>query len=103
MSDLSLTAAGRVPLAARDETQRLRAAAIQFEATFIQELFKPLAEGSLDDQPIIGGDPATAKFKGLYHQGLSEQAAGGLGIADLVFRELSVRSGLPNAPKGSAP
>jgi len=105
MSDLALTSAGRLPLASRDEVKRLRAAATQFEAAFLQELFKPMAENTIDDQPIFGGDSATAKFKDLYYQGLSEQAAGGLGIADLVFQELSVRSGLPSgsARKGTTP
>ncbi len=103
MSDLSLTSAGRLPSVSLDDPKRLRAAAIQFEAAFLQELFKPLADNPLDDQPLFGGDSATAKFKSLYHQGLSEQAAGGLGIADLVFQELAVRSGLPSAVQGTTP
>lgn len=102
MSDLSLTSAGRLPFVSHDDAKRLRSAATQFEAAFIQELFKPLAENPIDDEPIFGGDSATSKFKSLYHQGLSEQAAGGLGIADLVFQELSIRSGLPHVAKATA-
>ncbi len=94
MSDLSLTAAGRIE-AGNNEPRRLRQAADQFEASFLQQLLKPLDESTVDEDPLIGGDSATNAYKGLYHRALSEQSAGGLGIADVVFNELSVRAGLP--------
>ena len=108
MSDLSLTAAGNLRAPATADHERLHKVAQQFEAAFVQQLMKPLEDQQLDDEPILGGDPASKNFRSLYHQGLSEQSAGGLGIAEMVFKELSIRSGLPTAlgntaTKGNAP
>jgi Rod binding domain-containing protein len=97
MSDLSLTSAGNLRVPATGDQARLHKVAQQFEAAFVQQLMKPLDEQQLDDEPILGGDPATTNFRSLYHQGLSEQASGGLGIAEMVFKELSIRSSLPTA------
>lgn len=96
MSDLALTRLGSLG-AANGEQERLRKAAQQFEATFLQKLLQPLAEQQVDDEPLLGGSSAERNFRSLYHQGLSEQSAGGLGLAEVVFKELSVRSGLPPA------
>jgi Rod binding domain-containing protein len=93
MSDLALTRVGS--LRAAGEHDQLRKAAQQFEAIFLQKLLQPLADHQVDDEPLVGGSSAERTFRGLHHQGLSEQVAGGLGIADAVFRELSVRSTLP--------
>ena len=49
MSDLALTAAGRLPVGATHEN-RLRQAAGQFEATFVQQLLQPLEENTIDDE-----------------------------------------------------
>lgn len=95
MSDLSLTSAGNLRTPATADHERLHKVAQQFEAAFVQQLMKPLEDQQLDEDPLLGGDPATSKFRGLYHQGLSEQSAGGLGIAEMVFKELSIRAGLP--------
>ena len=107
MSDLSLTAAGSLGANGTGDVARLHKAAKQFEATFLQQLFQPMDENSIDDEPILGGDSATSQFKSLYHRGLSEQAAGGIGIADMVFKELAAQAGLPKAaadhPKGTMP
>jgi len=102
MSDLSLTSAGNLRVPAIGDQAGLHKVAQQFEAAFVQQLMKPLDDHHLDDDPILGGDSATTNFRSLYHQGLSEQAAGGLGIAEMVFKELSIRSGLPTAPGGAA-
>ncbi len=100
MSDLALTHSGGLRAGGSDQVARLQKAAAQFEATFLQQILKPLDEQSIDDEPILGGDSATVQFKGLYHRGLSEQSAGSLGIADLVFKELSARAGLATTPNG---
>lgn len=102
MSDLSLTAAGRID-SGSNEPRRLRQAADQFEASFLQQLLKPLEDSKVDEEPLIGGDSATNAYKGLYHRALSEQSAGGLGIADVVFNELSVRAGLPDTTSAQRP
>jgi peptidoglycan hydrolase FlgJ len=102
MSDLSLTAAGRID-SRSTEPRRLRQAADQFEASFLQQILKPLEEATVDEQPLIGGDSATNAYKGLYHRALTEQSAGGLGIADVVFNELSARAGLPGHKSPQTP
>jgi Rod binding domain-containing protein len=94
MSDLAITSDGSLGAPGGNDTARLKRAAAQFEAAFLELLFKDLEERPIDDEPLLGGDSATSQFKGLHHRGLSERAAGGLGIADLVFKELSVRAGL---------
>ena len=96
MSDLSVTAIGNLHNAS-GESERLRKAAEQFEATFLQKLLQPLADNQVDEDPLFGGTSAEKTFRSLYHQGLSEQVAGGLGIAEVVFKELSIRSALPTA------
>lgn len=98
MSDLALTQGGGLRAGGGDKVAHLHKAAAQFEATFLQQILKPLDEHTIDDEPIIGGDSATSQFKSLYHSALSEQSAGGLGIADLVFKELSARAGLSTTP-----
>lgn len=94
MSDLALTSVGNLRAVTGDQ-ERLRKAAQQFEAAFLQKLLQPLDEQQVDEDPILGGSSAEKNFRSLYHQGLSEQVAGGLGIAEVVFKELSIRSGLP--------
>jgi Rod binding domain-containing protein len=98
MSDLSITAEGRLPSIHMGEHQRLQQAANQFEASFIDLLFKDLERRPIDDEPLFGGDQATEQFTGLLHRGLSERAAGGLGIADMVLRELSARANIQPQP-----
>jgi Rod binding domain-containing protein len=71
MSDLSLTAAGRIDPGS-NQPRRLRQAADQFEASFLQQLLKPLEDSTVDEEPLLGGDSATNAYKGLYHRALSE-------------------------------
>ncbi len=97
MSDLALTSAGGLSSRGKGDVARLHQAAAQFEAAFLQQLFQQMEDNPIDDDPLFGGDSATNQFKSLYHRGLSEQAAGGLGIAEMVFKELSMRAGLPAA------
>jgi Rod binding domain-containing protein len=104
-NDLSLTSAGNLPGIDADQTTRLRKAATQFEAAFVQMLFQTMDAQKIDDEPLLGGDSASDQFKDLYHTGLGERAAGHLGIADMVFRELSARAGIaaPRPPAGPHP
>jgi Rod binding domain-containing protein len=94
MSDLSVTSEGRLPSINQDDKSRLKQAAKQFEASFIDLLFKDLERRTIDDEPILGGDNATEQFTGLLHRGLSERSAGGLGIADMVMREMATRNNI---------
>jgi Rod binding domain-containing protein len=92
MSDLSVTSEGRLPSVNQDEKSRQKKVANQFEASFIDLLFKDLERRNIDDEPLLGGDNATEQFTGLLHRGLSERSAGGLGIADMVMREMATRT-----------
>ena len=98
MSDLSITSDGRLPGINHDERSRLQQAAKQFEASFIDLLFKDMERKTIDDDPILGGDNATEQFTGLLHRGLSERSAGGLGIANMVMRELAARADIKTPP-----
>jgi Rod binding domain-containing protein len=94
MSDLSITESGRIPTINAGISERLGHAARQFEAAFIDLLMKDLERQPIDEEPMLGNDPATQQFKSLFYRGISEQSAGGLGIADIVMRELSARAGI---------
>lgn len=94
MSDLPLTIPGALPGPGGDQRERLQKAADQFEVEFVRLLFKELERTPIDDEPLLGEDPGSKQFTQLFHDGLGERAAGGLGIADLVFRELSAKAGI---------
>jgi Rod binding domain-containing protein len=98
MTDLSITGEGRLQDAGDDQRARLKRVAAQFEGTFIQLIFKTADDSKMDDEPLIGGEGADEQFKQLHESALGERAAGHLGIADMVFRELSARAGISGAP-----
>ncbi len=89
MPDLALTAAGR--LNGTDQRQRLHAAARAFEQQFIAQLLKPMSERSEEADELFGRDPAAEPFQGLFVDGLSEHAAGGLGIAEILEQAIAGR------------
>lgn len=90
MSDLAITAAGRLNAAAAP-ADRLRQAARQFEAVFLREMMKPLEESQDGDEPLMGGDSASRQYRQLLDGALAEQSAGGLGVADTLVRALALR------------
>ena len=94
MSDLSITGEGRLTAAGDDQRARLKRVAAQFEGTFIQLIFKTADDAKVDDEPLLGGEAADEQFRQLHQTALSERSAGHLGIADLVFHELSARTAL---------
>ena len=98
MSDLALTLEGALPAPGGDQRQRLKQAATQFEVEFVRLLFKDLENTPIDEEPLLGEDPGSKQF---FHDGLGERAAGGLGVADLVFNELSARAGIERTPPSS--
>ncbi len=82
------------------DAAKLRQVAKQFEAVFVRELFKPLEkEPGEDGDALFGEDNATATWKSLQHQAMADQAAGNLGIAELVYRELALKAGLDPKPQ----
>lgn len=89
MPDLALTAAGR--LTGVDQKQKLHVAARAFEQQFIAQLLKPMSERSEEQDELFGRDPASAPFQSLFVDGLSEHAAGGLGIAEILEHSIAGR------------
>ena len=72
--------------------QRLRQAASGFEAAFMHELMRGMDQPIIDDEPLLGSDAGSQMAKDLQRQQMIDGAAGGLGIADLVVRELSAQT-----------
>ena len=93
MTDLALTAAGRLNDAKAPAEARLRQVAKGFEGVFLRELFKGLETQDGQDG-LVEDSAASQQYRQLFHGALSEQASGGMGIADIVFKELVGELGL---------
>ena len=71
----------------------LRKAAQQLESVFLQRLLEQMDSVDLGgEDSIFAKTPAEDQFQQLLHGALAERAAGGVGIADLITRQLT-RSG----------
>lgn len=89
MSDLALTESGRMHAGMPPE-QRLRRAAEQFEAQFLEILLRESRSGQEDgdgDQ-IFGESPAVNQFQEMLHGALVEGSAGSMGVADMVVEHI---------------
>jgi Rod binding domain-containing protein len=88
--DLAIDPSARITAA--DPRQRLRQAANAFEEQFLNELMKPLAEHPLaGDDELLGEDEGGKMYQGLLRDALGQRAAGSLGIADILERQLADR------------
>ena len=79
-----------VPAAGASKTD-IRKAAEDFEAMFVAEMMRPIFETTnIEDDPFIGGGHGEEMFKSLLvdEYGKSVSASGGIGIADMVEKEL---------------
>ena len=96
----SVNGVGGITGGAHQPPDKLKQVARQFEAIFLQELFKGL-EKPPDEEDLYGNSQASQTFDQMHHQALSEQAAGGIGIADMLYRDLLARQGSkpPVAPE----
>lgn len=106
MPDLAISETGRLPGPATDRRQALRRAAEQWEAVFLQQFLRQAHDAPLlggDDEPLMDGGPASKTWKGLLDDSLAERAAGGMGIADMVYRELAVKAGLDRPARPTVP
>jgi Rod binding domain-containing protein len=103
MTDLAITRDGQLGGPGDDPQARLRHAAGQFEASFMQLLFQTQDEASAEDPPLLGGSAADQQFKELFRSALSERAAGHLGIADLLVRQLGNHRTASPAARTSTP
>jgi Rod binding domain-containing protein len=99
MTDLAITNDGQLRPQGLDAHGRLIHAAQQFEAAFVQMLFQVQDQAEQDDPPLMGGSSADTQFKELFRTGLSERAAGHLGISQLLERQLEPHAQLHAQPQ----
>ncbi len=87
-----------------DQQARLKAVSKQMESVFVQQLFQTMdeREPEPEDGTGMGDSSATTMFQQLFHGQLAQHAAGGLGIADMVFKELAVRADLSGKAASTA-
>lgn len=86
-----VSAAPAIPISpgAGADDAKLHQVAKQFEALFLRELFKGLEKSPEEAQEsLFGGSQASQTFDEMHHQALADQAAGGLGIAAMVYQQL---------------
>ena len=90
MSDAPI---GGITPAASKVDDGLRRAAQQLESVFLQQLMQRMdAVHFTEEDSAFAKSPAEEQFQQLLHGALAERAAGGMGIADLVYRQLAQRS-----------
>lgn len=86
--DISAKRADQVLKGRKTEAQALKSAK-EFEAIFIAQMLKPMFEGLATDGPM-GGGHAESVYRGMQVDefGKAISKAGGIGLADNVFREI---------------
>lgn len=99
--DLAITPSGALSNSGTTE-QRLKKAAAQFEGYFLGEILK-YAEPEPGEEGLMDGDGASSTYQQLYHGALAEQAAGSLGISDLLMHELGTRTQIQHAAQKGTP
>jgi flagellar protein FlgJ len=94
---------GKIKLSAKhNDPQALKAAAKQFEALFMQQLLKSARAAKVGDE-AFGGEQ-TGFYQDMFDQQMAQHLAAGkgLGIADLLVRQLQAKSSLTPLPSGEA-
>lgn len=86
----------------RNDPAALREVATQFEALFVQSLLKNMRGAQLAE-PMFGSDQMDM-YQDMFDQQLSlEMASGrGIGLADVLVRQLGGQGAVPDAPAGFA-
>jgi len=101
--DLAITQAGR--LDAGDRIERLRQAAAGFESFFVREILRS-AEGTGplagEREGLFAESKALQQYRSLFYDGMAEEAAGGMGIADMIVSHL-LASGAVRVPQEESP
>lgn len=89
MSDLALTQAGRLDASGGNPAKRLERVSKALEQQFLQQLMQHAlpAEGD-DHMAAIEDGPGTRQAREMFQQALAEHAAGSLGIAAMLQRQL---------------
>ena len=91
MTDLSITRAGAFLQQAGNNEEKLKQAAAQFEALFLNQLMKQGKSFGGDEGSIFGNSAAERNYKELLNNALAEGAAGGIGVADAILDQLQVQ------------
>ncbi|MDA3961405.1 MAG: hypothetical protein PF961_11490 [Planctomycetota bacterium] len=92
--ELNITRAGHVDQS--DPHARLRKAAEGFEEFFIKQMLKHSRGGLFDTkQDGLFVSSAMTPFEQLQHDAIAENAAGGLGVAEMLIRHLTAKGALP--------
>ena len=88
----------------KDDPQKIRESAGQFEALLIGQMLRQVRESGSGGWMGEGEDQAGANMMGLAEEQLAQALAsqGGLGLASLVARGLSAPRGLEAAPPASS-
>ena len=75
--------------AANVVTDRMRATAEAFEASFLSQMLKPMFEGLSTEAPFGGGE-AEGTWRGFLVEAMAKQTvkAGGIGLADQVVAQM---------------
>ena len=88
---------------ARDDPEAaLDAVARQFEALFLQQILEQSRTTGLGDD-LLGGD-SVERFTEMLHQQLAQEitAGDGLGLREVLLRDLRGVPGIPDAPRPAA-
>jgi flagellar protein FlgJ len=88
----------------RNDPEVLREVAGQFEALFVQTMLKNMREASLGD-PLMGDSNQYEMYQGMLDQQLAlEMSSGhGIGLADMLVRQLGGDVEIVPAPRANAP
>lgn len=94
-ASLSAAAAPAAPAAELAKRAKIREAAEQFEAQFLAIMLQPMFEGT-DVEAPFGGGHGEEMFRSLMTDAMGKQMAkaGGVGLADVVQREMLKLQGL---------
>lgn len=86
------------------ERERLEAVAKDLEGVFLRSLLSHARSIDLaDEDGPFARSPANEQFTELLHARLADEAAGGLGIAALIVRQLDRPTVAPSEPPHAAP
>lgn len=88
--------------AKQNSPEALKATAKQFEAMFVNMMLKSMRDATPQDG--IGDSEQGKMFTSMLDEQLSQKIANrGIGLADMLVRQMSGKNGVPGTPSGKAP
>jgi len=96
----TVVSAPSTPRAPQDQDARLRSLCREFEAIFIQEMFKAMRK-TVPEDPLFGRDNGREIYQDLLDGELAREMARkqGLGLADAIYRQLRRLEGEAGPPE----